>query len=456
AKQQHKQAIQERRLQSAATRAEKAREVEERKAARVAARKAAKEEQARKRAEQAAEKATQQASKLAEATKRRQEAAVRKKQSMVAKEAKESAAQSKKRRLVEEEVVAPRKRPCAKLPTHRDKQELMNHITSHHINNLENGIMNDDAPVFPHDAQSAIEVAVGRRARKPSQKVRDNQAAQEELQGPLQSEVLAVLQELKKRMMAMETKEELYRAKEEAYRARTIELEEVHKGEVKKLEDLVKTLQLDIASLKEASPYWGQSLDEQGLQGTMMTLDLKSLDTEVMVECNTTVKMRDRLEKALRSSRGLEQLEVRDFKMWHTSETVKVARFLVPKEESLIRQNAGEWMPAHLRGARLIGPKWYSLKVDWVEKSVAAEAGTSRMSADAGRLFGHENGVDVQQIRWLGTPKPQAQHASAIVRVATKEDAEKLLNARLEGRDVTFGGGSVTVFSVVNSLSNQD
>ncbi|TKA43720.1 hypothetical protein B0A49_13222 [Cryomyces minteri] len=140
----------------------------------------------------------------------------------------------------------------------------------------------------------------------------------------------------------------------------------------------------------------------------------------------------------------------------HSDHWVKVARFLVPKEESLIRQNAGEWMPAHLRGARLIGPKWYSLKVDWVEKSVAAEAGTSRMSADAGRLFGHENGVDVQQIRWLGTPKPQAQHASAIVRVATKEDAEKLLNARLEGRDVTFGGGSVTVFSVVNSLSNQD
>ncbi|TKA61203.1 hypothetical protein B0A49_13293 [Cryomyces minteri] len=129
AEQQHKQAIQERRLQSAVTRAEKAREVEERKAARVAARNAAKEEQARKRAEQAAEKATQQASKLAEATKQRQEAAIRKKQSMVAKEAKENAVQSKKRRLVEEGVVAPRKRPCAKLPTRRDKQEHIDEVS---------------------------------------------------------------------------------------------------------------------------------------------------------------------------------------------------------------------------------------------------------------------------------------------------------------------------------------
>ncbi|KAK5020775.1 hypothetical protein LTR16_002091 [Cryomyces antarcticus] len=117
------------------------------------------------------------------------------------------------------------------------------------------------APALESDTESVIEVAVGRRTRKPSQKVRDNQATQEELQGPSQSDVLAVLKELNKRMMAMETKEELYRAKEEAYRARTIELEEADKGEVKKLENLVKTLQLDIASLKEVSPYWGQSLE---------------------------------------------------------------------------------------------------------------------------------------------------------------------------------------------------
>ncbi|KAL2349914.1 hypothetical protein BJ546DRAFT_559310 [Cryomyces antarcticus] len=123
AEQQRKQAIQDRRLQSATRRVERAHEVEGRKAARVAARKIAEEERARKKAEQAARKAAQQASKLIEATKRHQNAAIRKGQSTVAKEAKESAAKSKKRCLVEEEVVAPRKRPCAKFPTQRNKQK---------------------------------------------------------------------------------------------------------------------------------------------------------------------------------------------------------------------------------------------------------------------------------------------------------------------------------------------
>ncbi|KAK5015768.1 hypothetical protein LTR16_003198 [Cryomyces antarcticus] len=119
AEQQRKQAIQDRRLQSATRRVERAHEVEGRKAARVAARKIAEEERARKKAEQAARKAAQQA----KATKRHQNAAIRKGQSTVAKEAKESAAKSKKRCLVEEEVVAPRKRPCAKFPTQRNKQK---------------------------------------------------------------------------------------------------------------------------------------------------------------------------------------------------------------------------------------------------------------------------------------------------------------------------------------------
>ncbi|KAK5010433.1 hypothetical protein LTR28_009963 [Elasticomyces elasticus] len=72
------------------------------------------------------------------------------------------------------------------------------------------------APALESDTELVIEVAVGRWARKPSQKVRDNQATQEELQGASQSEVLAVLQELNKRMMAT--------GKEEAYRARANKL----------------------------------------------------------------------------------------------------------------------------------------------------------------------------------------------------------------------------------------
>ncbi|TKA73644.1 hypothetical protein B0A49_09878 [Cryomyces minteri] len=225
-------------------------------------------------------------------------------------------------------------------------------------------------PALESDTESVIEVAAGRRTRKPSQKVRDNQVAHEELQETSQSEVLAVLKELNRRVIAMEEKEE-------AYRARASELEEAHRGEVKKLEDLPSPAlhqPEDVASVVQyffviTRRAFSKDLaavvptGEQGLQGTSITLDLKSLDKEITLECDTTVKMRDRVEKALRSIRGLEQLEIRDFKMWHTSATVKVARVLVSKEEEgPIRQNASEWIPAHLKGARLIGPKWYSLK----------------------------------------------------------------------------------------------
>jgi hypothetical protein len=42
---------------------------------------------------------------------------------------------------------------------------------------------------------------------------------------------------------------------------------------------------------------------------------------------------------------------------------------------------------------------------------------------------------------WLGRPRPHGQHASAVVSVATKEDAEKLLKSD----SVTFGGGAVVI-----------
>jgi hypothetical protein len=122
AERQRKQAIQDRKLQIARARAERALEKEERKAARVAAREAAEAERARKKAEQAARKAAHQASKLAEATKRHQDVATETEQSIVIKETEGNAGKSKKRRLVEEEPIAPRKVPCAKLPAHRNMQ----------------------------------------------------------------------------------------------------------------------------------------------------------------------------------------------------------------------------------------------------------------------------------------------------------------------------------------------
>ncbi|KAF2258295.1 hypothetical protein CC78DRAFT_479208 [Lojkania enalia] len=66
---------------------------------------------------------------------------------------------------------------------------------------------------------------------------------------------------------------------------------------------------------------------------------------------------------------------------------------------------------------------------------------SGKVSRSAMERFGTENGVEVYTMRWLGQPRPRGQHASAVVKVATKEEAEKLLKSD----SVTFRGGGIIV-----------
>ena len=66
---------------------------------------------------------------------------------------------------------------------------------------------------------------------------------------------------------------------------------------------------------------------------------------------------------------------------------------------------------------------------------------SGKVSKSAIERFGVENGVEVCMMRWLGRPRPSGQHASVVVKVATKEDAEKLLRSD----SVSFGGGAIVV-----------
>ncbi|KAK5141338.1 hypothetical protein LTR04_002649, partial [Oleoguttula sp. CCFEE 6159] len=80
--------------------------------------------------------------------------------------------------------------------------------------------------------------------------------------------------------------------------------------------------------------------------------------------------------------------------------------------------------------------------VDWIEKSLATSADSMGISESAQQRFSTENGIEVKRMTWLKRPKDGAQFGSAIVKVATKAEAEKLLSSR-----PTFGGGSVTATS---------
>lgn len=67
---------------------------------------------------------------------------------------------------------------------------------------------------------------------------------------------------------------------------------------------------------------------------------------------------------------------------------------------------------------------------------------SGKISQSAMERFGTENGVEVCAMRWLGKPRPSGQHASAVVKVASREEAEKLLRG-----GATLGGGSLVVSS---------
>ncbi|KAK7178329.1 zinc knuckle [Paraphaeosphaeria sporulosa] len=69
------------------------------------------------------------------------------------------------------------------------------------------------------------------------------------------------------------------------------------------------------------------------------------------------------------------------------------------------------------------------------------DAESGKVSRSAMERFGTENGVEVCTMRWLGRPRPSGQHASVVIKVATKEEAEKLLKSA----SVTFGGGGIMV-----------
>jgi len=73
--------------------------------------------------------------------------------------------------------------------------------------------------------------------------------------------------------------------------------------------------------------------------------------------------------------------------------------------------------------------------------ALAIDIDSGKVSKSAIERFRVENGVKVYTIRWLERPRPSGQHASVVVKVATKEDTEKLL--RMDS--VSFNRGAIVV-----------
>lgn len=81
------------------------------------------------------------------------------------------------------------------------------------------------------------------------------------------------------------------------------------------------------------------------------------------------------------------------------------------------------------------------VKADWVKVPLAIDINSGKVSKSAIECFGIENSIEVYTIRWLRQPRPHGQHASVIIKVATKEDAKKLLKSD----NILFGGGVIII-----------
>jgi hypothetical protein len=184
---------------------------------------------------------------------------------------------------------------------------------------------------------------------------------------------------------------------------------------------------------------------EKAGKTVQLAIDLKDAFTSTQ-EVDGLAQIRQAITTAIQSIEGLEKTELRGFRVRHTNKDVNFAHFTVPKDaEEKIRQEARRWIQEFIPGAKLIGPKWYAVKADFIDKIYARDPETGQISEEARKNFEEENGVKVNQMKWLGTPKEHALYASAVIKLASREDAEKLLSAEMREQDVTLQGCAVTI-----------
>jgi hypothetical protein len=166
-------------------------------------------------------------------------------------------------------------------------------------------------------------------------------------------------------------------------------------------------------------------------------IDLSKLDMEEHQGHDQVGRTKSRIIAAIRSIEGLETVELKRFMIRHTNNDVHIAYFRIGKEdEKVARRHASEWIDEFLKGAKLVEPRWYPIKIDFIPTFAADEHDKRRISKEAIDAFSRENDVEVKRMNWLGEPKPRASHASAVAKLATKEQVERLLARQRDGTEI--------------------
>ena len=236
------------------------------------------------------------------------------------------------------------------------------------------------------------------------------------------------------------------------------------KNQIRELQETIGSLQvrLDTLSIEPPSTQtWasvaasgqpagsGTTLSRTTSTGTgdrdnlrQLVIDVSRVGEGTAETVSTTETAKQAIQQGINGVERLAGTTIKGFRVWRANEGASVIKFSVDKDkEAAIRQTTAEWLDPQIPGARLVGPKWYPVKADFIEVTLAMDVDSGKVSKSAMERFGMENGVEVCTMRWLGRPRPSGQHASAVIKVASKEEAEKLLRSD----SVTFGGGGLMI-----------
>lgn len=72
---------------------------------------------------------------------------------------------------------------------------------------------------------------------------------------------------------------------------------------------------------------------------------------------------------------------IKDFRVWRVNDNTSIIKFSVEKDkEAAFRQTTAQWLEPHIPRAMLIRPKWYAVKVDWVEVVLAMDIDSGKVS----------------------------------------------------------------------------
>lgn len=134
-----------------------------------------------------------------------------------------------------------------------------------------------------------------------------------------------------------------------------------------------------------------------------LVIDISRADEEAVEKVATTEVAKQTIAQGIKDVARLTRAILKDFRVWRTSDSASVVKFSVERDRmAVFGQTTAQWLEPHIPGARLIGPKWYAVKADWVEVPLVMDIDSGKVSRSAMERFGVENGVEVCTMRWLG------------------------------------------------------